>query len=92
MKTQKPRGFAALSPERLREIASMGGKAVPKKKRTFSASSEAAAKAGRTGGSAVPPEKRAFSVDPLLAQEAGRKGGLGRKNNRTGKADKGSNN
>lgn len=34
--TARPKGFAALSPERRRELASKGGKAVPPEKRTFS--------------------------------------------------------
>jgi general stress protein YciG len=79
MKTKKPKGLAAVSLERRREIASMGGKALPKEKRGFSVSPEAAARAGRIGGLAVPPEKRGYSRDPLLAQEAGRKGGRAKK-------------
>lgn len=46
----KPRGFAAISPERRKAIASLGGKAVPKDKRSFSQSPSLAASAGRTGG------------------------------------------
>jgi uncharacterized protein len=52
-KTQKSkRGFAAMSPERRREIAAKGGAAVPPEKRSFSKSRDLAAKAGRSGGSA----------------------------------------
>jgi general stress protein YciG len=52
-KTHKSkRGFAAMSPERRREIAAKGGAAVPAEKRSFSKSRDLAAKAGRTGGSA----------------------------------------
>jgi general stress protein YciG len=50
---QKPkpkRGFAAMSADRLREIASKGGKAVPSDRRSFSQDRELAASAGRTGG------------------------------------------
>ena len=35
-KPKAKRGFAALSPERRKEIAAMGGKAVPAEKRFFS--------------------------------------------------------
>jgi general stress protein YciG len=49
------RGFAAMSPERRREIAAKGGAAVPAEKRSFSQSRDLAASAGRTGGSATRP-------------------------------------
>ncbi len=45
------RGFASLSPEKRREIASMGGKSVPAEKRSFSRNRNRAAEAGRKGGS-----------------------------------------
>jgi general stress protein YciG len=45
------RGFASLSPEKRREIASMGGKSVPAEKRSFSQNRDLAAEAGRKGGS-----------------------------------------
>ena len=69
------RGFASMNPERQRQIASMGGKAVPDEKRSFSQNRELAAVAGRKGGQSVPDEKRSFSQHPDLAAEAGRKGG-----------------
>jgi general stress protein YciG len=72
------RGFATLTPERRREIASLGGKAVPPEKRTFSHNRILAAIAGKKGGEAVPPEKRSFSHDRVLAAEAGRRGGAHR--------------
>ena len=46
------RGFASLSPERQREIASMGGKSVPAEKRSFSQNKDLATWAGRKGGTA----------------------------------------
>lgn len=73
---KKPRGFAALSPEKRREIAAKGGAAVPAEKRTFSISAEKAAAAGRKGGKNVDPKKRSFSQNLQLASEAGRAGGL----------------
>jgi general stress protein YciG len=44
------RGFAAMSPEKRREIARKGGASVPGEKRSFSQSPDLAAKAGRKGG------------------------------------------
>jgi general stress protein YciG len=44
------RGFASMSPEKQREIASKGGKGVPSDKRTFSQNRDLAAEAGRKGG------------------------------------------
>jgi len=69
------RGFASMDQERQRQIASMGGKAVPDSKRSFSQNRLLAAQAGRKGGQSVPDEKRSFSQNPGLAAEAGRKGG-----------------
>jgi general stress protein YciG len=69
------RGFAAMNPERQREIASKGGQSVPPEKRSFSQNRGLAAEAGRRGGESVPAEKRSFSQDRELAAEAGRKGG-----------------
>lgn len=47
---KKPRGFAAMSPERLAEIASKGGKSVAPEKRAFAQNRELAAAAGKKGG------------------------------------------
>lgn len=69
------RGFASMDPERQRQIASMGGKAVRPEQRSFSLNRKLAANAGRKGGLSVPPEKRSFSQDPELAAAAGRIGG-----------------
>ena len=69
------RGFASMDQERQRQIASMGGKAVPDSKRSFSQNRELAAAAGRKGGQSVPGEKRSFSQNRELAAAAGRKGG-----------------
>lgn len=69
------RGFAAMSPEKQREIASEGGRSVPAEKRSFSQSADLAASAGRKGGQAVDPKNRSFSRDPSLASAAGKKGG-----------------
>lgn len=52
--TDKPksrRGFAAMDPDKRREIARKGGSMVPADKRSFSQNRDLAAAAGRTGGS-----------------------------------------
>jgi general stress protein YciG len=72
---RRPRGFAAMDPERQRAIASMGGKAVPGGKRSFSQNKTLASQAGRKGGLSVPDERRSFSQNRSLAAAAGRKGG-----------------
>lgn len=72
------RGFASMSPEKQREIASKGGKSVPREKRSFSQDPTLAVKSGRKGGQSVDPAKRSFSRDHSLASEAGRKGGIAR--------------
>lgn len=69
------RGFASMTTEQRRRIASMGGKAVPNSKRSFSRNHKLAIEAGRKGGAAVKPEDRAFSRDREFAAECGRKGG-----------------
>ena len=70
-KTEKPkRGLACLSPERRREIARLGGKAVPADKRAFARDANLAASAGRVGGASVAPEQRMFHQDPALARRA----------------------
>jgi len=55
MTEKKPRGFAAMTPERRREIASAGGKAVAPEKRYYSDKANASA-AGFKGGSS--PKRR----------------------------------
>jgi hypothetical protein len=52
--TRRPakRGFAAMDPERQREIARKGGASVPDEKRSFSQDRDLAAAAGRKGGEA----------------------------------------
>ena len=76
--TKQKRGFAAMTPERQREIASMGGRALKPEQRSFSRNLELAASAGRKGGLAVDPAKRTFIVNHDMAVDAGRKGGRAR--------------
>ena len=51
-KPKSKRGFAAMSPEKQREIARKGGSAVRPESRSFSQSRELAASAGAAGGRA----------------------------------------
>ena len=67
------RGFASMSPVKIREIASMGGKSVPPGKRFFAQNRDAARDAGRLGGLATPAAKRVFSIDRQCAVRAARK-------------------
>lgn len=68
------RGFASMTPERRKEIAAMGGRSVPKYKRTFRKNRALAKSAGRKGGANVPAAKRSF-CDRALARRAGCIGG-----------------
>lgn len=74
-KPKSRKGFASMSPEKRRMIASMGGKSVPTEKRSFSRNRSLASSAGRKGGQTTRPETRTFTVDRELAREAGRIGG-----------------
>lgn len=61
MKTKKrkaKRGFAAMSPEKRREIARKGGQSVKPENRAFAQNRELAASAGRKGGSQSPGKRR----------------------------------
>jgi uncharacterized protein len=49
-KVKSKRGFASMSPEKQRQIASMGGKSVPPENRMFSKNRALASEAGRKGG------------------------------------------
>lgn len=69
------RGFASMSPEKRRQIASLGGKSVAPENRSFSRDRTLAARAGSIGGQAVDSDKRAYSKDRDLAAESGRIGG-----------------
>ena len=72
---KKKLGFAAMSPEKHRQIASRGGASVSPENRSFSKDPALASTAGRKGGASVHPEDRAFKRDRKLASNAGRKGG-----------------
>jgi uncharacterized protein len=68
--TKKPRGFAALSPERVREIARMGGKQAQATGRAHKWTAETASAAGRKGGLTAYARKLAKK----LAEECGSDG------------------
>lgn len=54
--TEQPRGrrgFAAMDPEKRREIARKGGASVPADKRSFAKDRDLAANAGKKGGSSA---------------------------------------
>jgi len=67
--TKNPRGFAAMDPERHRELASMGGRAQDIRLRSFSKSSEVAAAAGRNGGKKRAENAAARKVAELAAKQ-----------------------
>jgi general stress protein YciG len=62
------RGFASMSPEKRKEIASKGGKSAHKQGKAYKFNSDSARKAGKIGGKAV-------SEDREHMAEIGRKGG-----------------
>jgi general stress protein YciG len=59
-KTKSRRGFAAMPPEKQREIAQKGGASVPADKRSFSQIPDLARKAGSMGGRASKRPKTAL--------------------------------
>ena len=67
------RGFASMSPERQREIASKGGRAAHLKGTAHEWTSEEARKAGRKGGQISRGGRGRLTPDE--ARRAGRKGG-----------------
>jgi general stress protein YciG len=64
------KGFASMTPERLREVSSRGGKNVPKEKRAFN-DLELATTAGKRGGKrlAIRENKRAAISAALINSE-----------------------
>jgi general stress protein YciG len=57
------RGFAAMDPDRRREIARKGGKSVPDEKRSFTQDRTLAAEAGRKGGRQTQSTRKADTED-----------------------------
>lgn len=77
------RGFASMSKERQREIASRGGRAAHEKGTAHEFNSVEASVAARIGHQRGTAHE--FTADE--ARQAGRKGGLARARNRTGSQD-----
>lgn len=73
------RGFASMDPEKRREIARIGGRSVPKEKRSFSKDRTLAREAGRKGGMATQPEMRSFTNDKDVKVSGGQFGGTASK-------------
>lgn len=71
----------------MREIASMGGKALRTDQRAFSRDPQLARTAGKKGGLSVPPASRSFSQSKALARAAGIKGGNSPKRKRKAPTD-----
>lgn len=67
-KERSKRGFASMSPEKRKEIASKGGKSAHKQGKAYKFDSESARKAGKVGGKAVSENRDHMA-------EIGRKGG-----------------
>ncbi len=73
--TPRPRGFAAMSPEKQKAIASLGGRAAHERGTAHQFNSDEAREAGRKGGRAAHARGTAHQFTPEEAREAGRKGG-----------------
>jgi general stress protein YciG len=69
------RGFAAMDPQRQREIASRGGRAAHQKGTAHQFTTEEARAAGSKGGQVAHRKGTAHEFDSEEAREAGRKGG-----------------
>ena len=55
-----------MTPEKRREVSSLGGKAIPREKRAFSRNRELAREAGRKGGTAARRLKRSLTEEELV--------------------------
>ena len=75
MKPKQRRGFASMNPERVKAIASMGGKAAHALGTAHEFSSEEAREAGKKGGRAAHKKGTAYEFTSVTAREAGKKGG-----------------
>jgi general stress protein YciG len=78
------RGFASMDPEKVREIASMGGQTAHAIGRAHEFTSEEASQAGTLGGAAAHAQGKAHQFTPAEARKAGRKGRLARARRRWG--------
>jgi general stress protein YciG len=67
---KKPRGFAAMDPERQREIASKGGRIAHLRGNAHEFTSEEAREAGRKGGQSVSKDRKHMARIGRLGGEA----------------------
>ncbi len=70
------RGFASMSPEKQREIASKGGRAAHQKGTAHEWTSEEARTAGRKGGQVSRGGRGRLPDPPIVASEAAAVGGV----------------
>lgn len=75
IKQDSKRGFAAMDPERQREIASKGGREAHRQGSAHRFTSEEAREAGAKGGRAAHARGSAHQFTSEEARNAGRKGG-----------------
>jgi general stress protein YciG len=87
MAEKSNRGFAAMDPEKQRQIASKGGRAAHAKGTAHHFTPEEAREAGRKGGMAAHAKGTAHEFTPEEAREAGRKGGLRSQHHRSDAPD-----
>ncbi len=64
MVPEKKRGFASMTPERVRELAAKGGKSAHAQGKAYQWNKEQAAKAGSKGGKA-PRKSRAMDTEEV---------------------------
>jgi general stress protein YciG len=74
-KKPNPRGFAALDPAKVKEIASLGGKAAQRKGTAHKWTPEEAVEAGRKGGQVTKERGTGNRFDSESGREASRKRG-----------------
>ena len=67
---KKKRGFAAISPERRKEIASMGGKKAHALGKAHKFTSQEAAEAGRKGGLSTHSKKKEGTAEAAIFSTA----------------------
>lgn len=85
----RKRGFAAMSPERQKEIASKGGKAAHKQGVAHKFDADEARKAGQKGGQAVSRNREHMAE---IGRRGGKASGSKRKNDETENNDTDTNN
>ena len=72
-KKKSKKGFAAMEPEKQREIAKKGGKAAQRKGKAHKWTREEAVEAGRKGGEVAQARGTGFRIDSESGKAAARK-------------------